>query len=43
MGSYAAHGHVLAMQKLPKMSKNYDVFNLGTGSGYSVLEVLRGF
>lgn len=25
------------------MTKNYDVFNLGTGSGYSVLEVLRGF
>lgn len=31
------------MKKLPTMTKNYDVFNLGTGSGYSVLEVLKGY
>lgn len=40
-----AKAHVIALEKLMKgdSSKNYDVFNLGTGKGNSVLEVINSF
>ncbi len=40
-----AFAHVLALQKMQslKMSSHYDVLNLGTGNGYTVLEVIRAF
>lgn len=38
-----ANGHLVALKKLPEMKKNYDVFNLGSGIGYSVLEVVKGY
>ncbi|GAB5539208.1 MAG: UDP-glucose 4-epimerase GalE [Salibacteraceae bacterium] len=40
-----AHAHVLAMEYLEKQAgaKAYDVFNLGTGNGVTVLEVLKAF
>jgi UDP-glucose 4-epimerase len=40
-----AKAHVAAIKRLEtKMSpKNYDVFNIGTGNGYSVLEVIKAF
>ena len=40
-----AHAHTLALQKLfAKMSKSScEVFNLGTGIGYTVLEVIAAF
>ena len=37
-----AHGHVLALNKL-KSSTGVLIYNLGTGRGYSVLEVLKAF
>lgn len=40
-----AKGHVLALEYLQKGGTNssFDVFNLGSGVGYSVLEVLHAF
>jgi UDP-glucose 4-epimerase len=40
-----AKAHVAAIKRLEtKVSpKNYDVFNIGTGNGYSVLEVIKAF
>lgn len=40
-----AHAHVLALEYLAKMrgELKYDVFNLGTGIGVTVLEVLQAF
>lgn len=40
-----ARAHVVALERLIKgdSSKNYDVFNLGTGKGNSVLEVINSF
>lgn len=40
-----AKAHVVALQWLldGKHQKNYDVFNLGTGKGHSVLEVIQHF
>ncbi|MGJ8667355.1 MAG: UDP-glucose 4-epimerase GalE [Patiriisocius sp.] len=40
-----AKAHVVALQKLLKreMSSNYDFFNIGTGKGSSVLEVVNAF
>lgn len=35
--------HVLAFEHSFKTNKNYDVFNLGSGSGISVLEILDSF
>lgn len=34
-----ARAHLLALNNLNKMNTNYDVFNVGSGNGYSVLEV----
>ena len=36
-----ANGHLLALGKLQEMKQNYDVFNLGSGIGYSVYEVVK--
>lgn len=33
----------MALKKLSEMSSSIEVYNLGTGCGYSVLEVLKGF
>ena len=40
-----AKAHVKALERLmnQKASTNYEVFNLGTGKGSSVLEVIRSF
>ncbi|HZH54033.1 MAG TPA: GDP-mannose 4,6-dehydratase, partial [Sphingobacteriaceae bacterium] len=40
-----ARAHVSAIRLLedPRRTKNYEVFNVGTGRGYSVLEVIRAF
>jgi len=40
-----AKAHVIALKSLleDKLDKNYDVFNLGTGKGNSVLEVIESF
>jgi UDP-glucose 4-epimerase len=40
-----AHAHTLALNHLlgGKMNSRCDVFNLGTGNGYTVLEVIRAF
>lgn len=33
----------MAMNKLPFIQNNYEVYNLGTGCGYSVKQVVQGF
>lgn len=40
-----AKAHVIAIKRLleNKNKSNYEVFNLGTGKGYSVLEVIKAF
>lgn len=40
-----AKAHVIAIERLlnDKNKANYEVFNLGTGNGYSVLEIVKGF
>ncbi len=40
-----ARAHVVAVSRLieKKNTKNYEVFNLGTGRGYSVLEIINAF
>ncbi|MBT8286396.1 MAG: UDP-glucose 4-epimerase GalE [Bacteroidia bacterium] len=41
-----AKAHIIALERLideTKTEKNYDVFNLGTGRGNSVLEVIKAF
>jgi UDP-glucose 4-epimerase len=38
-----ATAHVLAMQKIEDNQKEYEVFNLGSGTGFSVKDVLKGF
>lgn len=40
-----AQGHIKALERLDEMTNayNYDVFNLGSGSGYSVFEVIKCF
>lgn len=40
-----AKAHVVAIERLlkEKNKKNYEVFNLGTGKGLSVLEIINGF
>lgn len=40
-----AKAHVIAVERMinEKMKKSFEIFNLGTGTGYSVLEVIRSF
>ncbi|WP_372648364.1 UDP-glucose 4-epimerase GalE [Draconibacterium sp.] len=40
-----AKAHVVAIERLleGKNKKNYEIFNLGTGNGLSVLEIVNGF
>lgn len=40
-----AKGHVCALEKLSKLKENnnYDVYNLGSGNGYSVYEIVKGY
>lgn len=38
-----ADGHVKAIQKLEKSEGGVQIYNLGTGIGYSVLDVLKSF
>ncbi len=40
-----AKAHVIAVNRMinNKMKKDFEVFNLGTGNGYSVLEVIKSF
>lgn len=40
-----AKAHVIAVNRMieGKMKKDFEVFNLGTGNGYSVLEVINSF
>ncbi len=40
-----AKAHVIAVQRMieHRMKNNFEVFNLGTGIGYSVLDVIRAF
>jgi len=38
-----AKAHVKAMDYALTMDQRYDVFNLGTGQGHSVLEVIKAF
>ncbi len=38
-----AKGHVLALQKLEKENQGLYIYNLGTGKGYSVLDMVKTF
>jgi len=40
-----AKAHVIAVERMvkQKMKKTFEYFNLGTGNGYSVLEVIKSF
>ena len=38
-----AKGHLLALDKLNKENKGIFIYNLGTGNGYSVLEMIEAF
>ncbi len=38
-----AKGHVAALKKLDKEQKGLFIYNLGTGKGYSVLDMVKGF
>jgi UDP-glucose 4-epimerase len=40
-----AKAHVVSIERLLKQKnkENFEVFNLGTGNGYSVLEIIKGF
>ncbi len=38
-----ANGHVKALEKLNKEKKGLFIYNLGTGTGYSVLEIINAF
>ena len=38
-----AQAHVKALDYFNKMAKNYDVINLGTGNGTTVLEIIKSF
>ena len=38
-----AKGHVLALNKLEKENKGLFIYNLGTGTGYSVLDMVKAF
>ena len=38
-----AKGHVCALNKLDKEQKGLFIYNLGTGKGYSVLDMVKAF
>lgn len=38
-----AKGHIKALEKLEKEQKGLYIYNLGTGTGYSVLEMVKAF
>ncbi len=38
-----ANGHIKAMEKLKKENSGLHIYNLGTGVGYSVLEIVKNF
>ncbi|WP_420316796.1 UDP-glucose 4-epimerase GalE [Ekhidna sp.] len=38
-----ANAHIAALEHAEKMDTNYDMFNVGTGKGNSVLEVIQSF
>ena len=38
-----AKGHIKALQKLEKKQKGLYIYNLGTGNGYSVLDMVKAF
>lgn len=38
-----AKGHILALDKLDKEQKGLYIYNLGTGTGYSVLDMVKAF
>ena len=38
-----AKGHIKAMEKLEKEKSGLYIYNLGTGTGYSVLEIIENF
>ena len=38
-----AKGHIKALEKLEKESKGIFIYNLGTGTGYSVLDMVKAF
>ena len=38
-----AKGHVLALEKLDKEQRGLYIYNLGTGTGYSVLDMVKAF
>lgn len=38
-----AKGHIKALQKLEKETKGLYIYNLGTGKGYSVLDMVKSF
>ena len=40
---YLAKGHVLALNKLEKEGKGLFIYNLGTGTGYSVLDLVHAY
>ena len=38
-----AKGHIKALEKLDKENEGLYIYNLGTGTGYSVLDMVKGF
>lgn len=38
-----ANGHIAAIKYFNKMKTNFEVFNLGTGKGFSVFELIKAF
>ncbi len=38
-----AHGHIMALEKLLKSKGDMSIYNLGTGIGYSVLDMIHAF
>ena len=38
-----ANGHIKALEKLTKEEKGLYIYNLGTGTGYSVLDIVKAF
>ena len=38
-----AKGHIKALEKLEKEKQGLFIYNLGTGTGYSVLDMVRAF